>query len=220
MKKVLLILLVLLAIFAFASCKQEPENAEPTPEPEPAIPAEPEYVDPIEEPGVLFVRPAEGATYSQSGKFQFKLDVTFNANEQIDLYAKFSSDITSVAVRQGGGDNAKFKVNGNEAQNLKDLERDENGWYIVSIPAASVIPTSGKTETTPGTPETSWLGLGITAYTNAKERANCFIAIKGLKLNGEYFDITNWDETTCAQTYYTSPSALDIYLTPPAEAEE
>lgn len=217
MKKVLLFLLVLLAIFAFVSCKQEPESAEPEPE----VPAEPEYVDPIEEPGVLFVRPAENATYSQTGKFQFKLDVSFKANEQIDLYAKFSSDITSVAVRQGGGDNAKFKVNGNEAQNLKDLERDKDGWYIVSIPAASVLPTEGadKENNIPGELQTSWLGLGITAYTNAKERANCYIAIKGLKLNGEYFDITDWDETTCAQVYYTSPSALDIYLTPPAEEE-
>ena len=205
MKRLLVILFVLLAVFAFVSCNHEPE---PTSEPEPV---EPEYVDPIEEPGVLFVRPGEGATYSQTGKFQFKLDVTFNANEQIDLYAKFSSDITSVAVRQGGGDNTKFKVNGNDAQNLSDLERDENGWYIISIPAASVTPTSSEEL------QTSWLGLGITAYTNAQERTNCYIALKGLKLNGEYYDITNWDEDTCAQVYYTSPSVLEIYLTPPAE---
>lgn len=205
MKRLLVILFVLLAIFTFVSCNHEPE---PNPEPEPV---EPEYVDPIEEPGVLFVRPGEGATYSQTGKFQFKLDVTFNANEQIDLYAKFSSDITSVAVRQGGGDNTKFKVNGNDAQNLSDLERDENGWYIISIPAASVTPTSS------GELQTSWLGMGITAYTNAQERTNCYIALKGLKLNGEYYDITDWDEETCAQVYYTSPSVLDIYLTPPAE---
>ena len=211
MKKVFIILFVLLAIFAFASCKQDPKNAEPTPEPEPEVPAEPEYVDPIEEPGVLFVRAAEGATYSQAGKFQFKLDVSFNANEQIDLYAKFSSDITSVAVRQGGGDNTKFQVNGQDAQNLKDLERDEDGWYIISIPAESVTPKSS------GELQTSWLGMGITAYTGATERANCFIALKGLKLNGTYFDITNWDETTCAQVYYTSPSALEITLTPSEE---
>lgn len=210
MKKLLLILLVFLAVFALASCKQDPKNEEPTPDP---VPVEPVYVDPIEEPGVLFVRPGEGATYSQDGKFQFKLDVSFNANEQIDLYAKFSSDITSVAVRQGGGDNTKFQVNGKDAQNLKDLERDENGWYIISIPAESVTPKSS------GELQTSWLGMGITAYTNAKERTNCFIALKGLKLNGEYYDITSWDEETCAQVYYTSPSVLDIYLTPPAEEE-
>ena len=210
MKKVLFILLIFLTIFAFASCKQEPENAEPEPDP---VPVEPEYVDPIEEPGVLFVRPGEGATYSQPGKFQFKLDVSFNANEQIDLYAKFSSDITSVAVRQGGGDNTKFQVNGKDAQNLSDLERDKDGWYIISIPAASVTPTNSKE------PQSSWLGMGITAYTNASERTNCYIALKGLKLNGEYFDITMWDEESCAQVYYTSPSVLDVYLTPPAEEE-
>ena len=205
-----------MAIFAFASCKQEPENAEPEPEP---IPVEPEYVDPIEEPGVLFVRAGEDATYSQAGKFQFKLDVQFNANEAIALYAKFSSDITSVAVRQGGGDNVKFQVNGKDDQNLKDLERDENGWYIITIPAASVTPTSGadKNNNIPGVPQTSWIGLGITAYTNAKERANCFIALKGLKLGDQYFDITNWNEESCAQVYYTSPSVLEVYLTPPAE---
>ena len=210
MRKVLFILLVILAIFAFASCKQDPKNAEPEPESEP-IPVEPEYVDPIEEPGVLFVRAGEGATYSQAGKFQFKLDVSFNANEAIALYAKFSSDITSVAVRQGGGDNTKFKVNGNEAQNLKDLERDKDGWYIITIPAESVTPTNSSEL------QTSWIGMGITAYTNATERANCFIALKGLKLGDEYFDITEWNEETCAQVYYTSPSLLEIYLTPPAE---
>ena len=87
----------------------------------------------------------------------------------------------------------------------------QTGCIIISIPAASVTPMSSSE------PQTSWLGLGITAYTGAEERANCFIALKGLKLNGTYFDITNWDEETCAQPYYTSPSALEIYLTPSDE---
>lgn len=207
MKKLLVILFVLIAIFAFASCKQDPKNEEPTPAPEPETPGEPEEVDPITEAGVLFVRPAEGATYSQTGKFQFKLDVSFNANEAIALYAKFSSDITSVAVRQGGGDNTKFKVNGVEAVPLDDYEQDEDGWYIIAIPAESVTPNSG------GAAVDSWLGLGITAYTSAVERANCFIALKGLKLGDEYFDITMWDEEDCAQPYYTSPDKLDVTLT-------
>ena len=206
MKKLLVILFVLIAIFAFASCKQEPEKAEPTPEPEPSAPAEPPAVEPITETGVLFVRPGEGATYSQAGKFQFKLDVLFNANEAIALYAKFSSDITSVAIRQGGGDNTKFKVNGVDAVPLEDYEQDEDGWYIISIPAESVTPTDG------GAVD-SWLGLGITAYTSAVERTNCFIALKGLKLGENYFDITEWDEEDCAQPYYTSPSVLDVTLT-------
>ena len=222
MKKVLLILLVLLAIFAFASCKQDPKQEEnQTPEEE-QIPADPVYVDPIEEPGVLFVRPAEGATFSQSGKFQFQLDVIFNAEEQIDLYAKFSTDITSVAVRQGGGDNAKFQVNGSDDQALSSLERDKDGWYIISIPAASVKPTTGadKTNNIPGTIASPWTGLGITAYTKANDRTNCYVALKGLKLDGQYFDITEWDENTCVQVYYTSPSALEVFLTMPTEPTE
>jgi len=207
MKKLFVVLFVLIAIFAFASCKQDPKNEEPAPEPTPETPAEPEEVDPITEAGVLFVRAGEGATYSQTGKFQFKLDVSFNANEAIALYAKFSTDITSVAVRQGGGDNTKFKVNGVDAVPLEDYEQDEDGWYIISIPAESVTPTDSSAAVD------SWVGLGITAYTSAVERANCFIAIKGLKLGDEYFDITEWDEEDCAQPYYTSPSVLDVTLT-------
>ena len=205
MKKLLVILVIFLTVFALIACKNEPEPQEAAPEEE--EPAEPEYVEPIEEAGVLFVRAAEGATYSQAGKFQFKLDVSFNANESIDLYAKFSSDITSVAVRQGGGDNTKFKVNGVDAVPLTDYEQDEDGWYIISIPAESVTPTDG------GAAQTTWIGLGITAYTSAVERANCFIALKGLRLNGEYFDISFWDENSCAVPYYSSPSALEVYLT-------
>ena len=207
MKKFLVFLFVLIAIFAFASCKQEPEKAEPTPEPEPSAPEEPPAVEPITESGVLFVRPGEGATYSQAGKFQFKLDVQFNANEAIALYAKFSTDITSVAIRQGGGDNTKFKVNGVDAVPLTEYEQDADGWYIISIPAESVTPNDS------GAAVDSWLGLGITAYTEAVERTNCFIALKGLKLGDEYFDITEWDEEDCAQPYYTSPSVLDVTLT-------
>ena len=90
---------------------------------------------------------------------------------------------------------------------MTDYEQDEDGWYIISIPAASVLPADG------GVAVTEWIGLGITAYTAAEERANCFIAIKGLKLNGEYFDITDWDEEDCAQPYYTSPDKLDVTLT-------
>ena len=211
MKRVLFILFVLLVVFAFASCKQDVEEGTKTP-------TEPEYVEPIEEPGVLFVRPAEGASFSQSGKFQFNLNVQYEAGVSITLYAKFSSDIYSVAVRQGEGDNTKFKVNGNDDQQLKNLEK-EDGWYLVYIPAESVTPTEGadKELGIEGTPVDSWIGLGITAYTNATERTNCFVALKGLKFGDDYFDITEWDEDSCAKPYYTSPSALDVYLTMPAE---
>ena len=206
MKKLLVILFVLVAIFAFASCKQEPEKAEPTPEPAPEPAPEP-----ITQPGVLDVRPADTVTtWSQTGKFQFKLDVQFNANEAIALYIKCSDAFETVAIRQGGGDNTKFKVEGVEKLPLAELEKDEDGWYIVNIPAESVTPLSG------GEAQTSWIGLGVTFYgpdgADATKLA-CWAAIKGLKLGDEYFDITEWDEEDCVQNYYDSPSDFKITLT-------
>lgn len=211
MKKLFVFLLIALTVFTFVACKNEPANPEPDPEPAPEPTPDPEPApepaEPIKETGVLFVRPAAGATFSQTGKFQFRLDVQFEKNQSIDLHAKFSADITSVAVRQGGGDNTKFRVNGVEAVPLTDYQQDEDGWYIISIPAESVTPNDG------GQPVDTWIGLGITAYTAAEDRTGCFVALKGLSLNGEYFDITDWDEEDCAQPYYTSPSALDVTLT-------
>ena len=211
MKKIFLILFVLIAIFAFASCKQEPKNAEPTPTPAPE-PAP----DPITQPGVLDVRPAESietwndSNWEQKSKFQFKLDVSFNANESIDLYVKCSEVLDRIAIRQGGGDNTKFKVNEVEKLPLAEFEKDEDGWYIVSIPAESVTPLSG------GEAQTSWVGLGVTFYApdDSDVRAlPCWAALKGLKLGEDYFDITEWDEEDCVQVYYNSPAAFDITLT-------
>ena len=216
MKKFFLFLLIVLTIFAFASCKQDPQPAnEPTPSPEPEPGPEP-----IVEPGVLFVRPAEGCTWDDAedkGKFQFKLaDVQFNANEAIALYAKFSDDVTEVAVRQAGGGNVKFKVNGSEYLQLTDLETDEEGWYIISIPAESVVPTA----TSGGAAVDVWTGLGISVHLPDETKNNCFVAFKGLKLGDEYFDVNDWDEEDCAQPYYNKPSELDITLTlPESDAE-
>ena len=208
MKKLFLLLLIMLTVFTFAACKNDPATPEPEPAPEPAPEPDPTPAEPIKETGVLFVRPAEGATFSQDGKFQFKLDVQFNANESIALRAKFSADITSVAVRQGGGKNTKFKVNGVEAVPLTEYQQDEDGWYIISIPAESVTPNDEG-----GNPVDTWIGLGITVYTAATDRTGCFVALKGLSLNGEYFDITDWDEEDCAQPYYNVPDKLDVTLT-------
>ena len=211
MKKLLVILMCLMTVFVIASCKQDPKNAEPTPAPEPAPAPEP-----ITQPGVLDVRPAESietwndSNWEQKSKFQFKLDVSFNANESIDLYVKCSEVFDRIAIRQGGGDNTKFKVNEVEKLPLSEFEKDEDGWYIVSIPAESVTPLSG------GKPQTSWVGLGVTFYApdDSDVRAlPCWAALRGLKLGEEYFDITEWDEEDCVQVYYSSPSAFDITLT-------
>ena len=217
MKKLLVILFVLITIFAFASCKQDPKEAEPTPEPAPEPAPEP-----ITQPGVLDVRPAASvetwndSNWEQKSKFQFKLDVLFNANESIELYVKCSEVFDRIAIRQGGGDNTKFKVEGVEKLPLADFDKTEDGWYIVSIPAESVTPTSGATQTTPGVLQTSWLGLGVTFYApeDSDVRAlPCWAALRGLKLGEDYFDITEWDEEDCVQVYYSSPAAFDITLT-------
>ena len=211
MKKVLVFLFVLIAIFAFASCKQEPEKAEPTPEPAPEPAPEP-----ITQPGVLDVRPAASvetwndSNWEQKSKFQFKLDVLFNANEAIELYVKCSDVFDRIAIRQGGGDNTKFKVEGVEKLPLSEFAKTEDGWYIVSIPAESVTPLSG------GAAQTSWLGLGVTFYAPDDSDVRplpCWAALRGLKLGDDYFDITEWDEADCVQVYYSSPAAFDITLT-------
>ena len=208
MKRFFLLFLIVLTVFAFIACKNEVAAEKEKDEVKPA--------EPITEPGVLFVRPAADCTWddeTDKGKFQFKLDVEFNANESIDLYAKFAKDVTEVAVRQAFGGNVKFKVNGAEYLQLEDLEQDEDGWYIVSIPAASVLPTDS------GAPVEKWSGLGISVHLPDEKKAGCFIAIKGLKLGDQYFDITDWDEDSCAEPYYGKPSGLDVVLTLPTEQE-
>lgn len=214
MKKFFLFLFVVLTVFALVACKEAPASQEPdptpepSPEPQPEPEPEPEPADPIVESGVLFVRPAEGCNWgTQTGKFQFKLDVSFEAGKSIALHAKFSDDVTSVAVRQGGGDNTKFKVNGLEAITLDQFQQDEDGWYIVEIPAESVTPMDS------ATPVDSWIGLGITVYLPDDKKNGCFVALKGLSFDGEFFDITEWDEEDCAQPYYNVPDKLDIVLT-------
>ena len=205
MKKYVIILLCMLALFAVASCKNDP-SVEPDPAPTP----EPTPAEPIEEAGVLFVKPAKDCTWDDGddeNKFQFRLDVSFKANEAIALYAKFSDDVTEVAIRQALGANTKFKVNGSEYQQLADLEQDEDGWYIVTIPAESVTPTDG------GVLVDEWIGLGISVHLPKATKANGFVAIKGLKLGEDYFDIAEWDENDCAVPYYNKPSKLDVTLT-------
>jgi len=177
-------------------------------EPEPAP-------EPIKQPGVLDVRPAEGVVWTtsnweQQGKFQFKLDVEFNAGEAIALYLKCSDAFETVAVRQAGGDNIKFKVNGSETQVIANLEKTEDGWCIVTIPAESVTPKNS------GNAQTNWIGLGITFYGPSGSNMTtlpCWAAIRGLKLGDDYFDITEWDEDDCVQSFYKSPNEFKITLT-------
>ena len=193
MKKFLVFLLVLLALFAVVSCKSEPaEEPEPTPAP---APAEPEW-----ESGTLVVRPAEGATFSQSGKFQFKMSITYAAGEPIEFKLKCSDDVTGVEAREGGNGDTFFIPKYTE---LSVWEQDDDGWYIISIPGESVVPVADPC-----------LAMGITARLPDTNRSECYIAIKDMKINDVPVDFTVYidDETSLISDYVTSPNNLDVYI--------
>ena len=195
MKKILVILFVLIAIFAFASCKQDPENAEPTPTPAPEPgPTEPEW-----ESGVLRIGPAEETTFSQDGKFQFKMAIEYNAGEPIEFLLKCSDDITGVEVREGGNGDTFFIPKNTP---LTNWEKNDDGWYIISIPAADVIPVGEPAES-----------LGVTARLPNANRASCYIAIKNMKINDVLIDFTEYiEDEEFISPYVTSPEELDVRI--------
>ena len=150
------------------------------------------------EESTLIVKPAEGATFNLNGRLQFVLLQEFNAYESIEFLARFSDDVTGITVRQGWGDNIKFINN----VNLTDLECDEDGWYVISVPASSVLPSES------GYLVDTWIGLGILAYIEDTE--NCFVEIKNLTINGMPVDFSECDEESYVSTYYDIPNHLDV----------
>ena len=193
MKKVFVLFLCLLALFVIVSCKNEP-NKEPEPTPEPT-PVEPDW-----ESGVLVVRPADGATFSQDGKFQFKMAVTYNAGETIAFKLKCTDDVTGVEAREGGNGDTFFIP---KYTALSEWEQDDDGWYIILIPAEDVVPVADPC-----------FSLGITARLPNDNRSNCYVAIKEMKINDVLVDFTTYigDETSLISDYVTSPNNLDIYI--------
>ena len=192
MKKLLVVLLCMLALFAVASCKNDPTPT-PTPEPTPT----PDPPAPSWETGTLVVKPAEECTYSQTGKFQFKLALKFNEDEPIEMLMKVCDDITTITIRDGSA-NTEFitKVP------VDEFEKTDDGWLIIKIPAEKVIPAVSPC-----------LSLGITTYLPDDTRANCFVAIKDMKINDEAVDFLEYaDEDSFVSTYYTSPDALDVTI--------
>ena len=193
MKKLFVLLLCLLALLAVVSGKSEPAQ-EPEPEPTP-VPSEPEW-----ESGTLVVRPAEGATFSQSGKFQFKMAINYSAGEPIEFKLKCSDDITGIEAREGGNGDTFFIPKYTE---LSVWEKDEDGWYIIVIPAESVVPVADPC-----------FSMGITARLPDANRANCYVAIKDMKINDVPVDFTVYvgNETSLISDYVTSPNNLDVYI--------
>lgn len=200
MKKALIIFAVLLAIFAFVSCKNEPEA---TPEPEPA-PADPEFVEPDWESGVIRIMPAEGAesSWEQKGKLQFKMAVSYNAGEPIEFKLKCSDDITGIEIREVGNGDTFFIP---KETPLSNWEKDSDGWYIISVSGSSVVPVAEPC-----------LVLGVTARVPADSptRAFCYVAFKDMRINNVPVDFTLYagSEGSFISSYSSSPSDLDVYI--------
>ncbi len=193
MKKLFVLFLCLLALFAVVSCENEPSK-EPKPTPDPT-PAEPEW-----ESGVLVVSPAEGSTFSQNGKFQFKMAVNYSVGDTIAFKLKCSDDITGVEAREGGNGDTFFIP---QYTALNTWEQDDDGWYIISIPAESVVPVADPC-----------LSLGITARLPNDNRSECYVAIKDMKISDVLVDFTEYvgEETSLISAYVTSPNNLDVYI--------
>ena len=202
MKKVLLVLLVLIAIFAFASCKQEPEEDLKQNESQTSggnqASAEDSKLPPTDS-GVLIVSPGEGATFEQSGKFQFKMAIDYNAGEPIEFLLKCSGDITGVEVREGGNGDTFFIPKNTPISNW---EKNSEGWYVISIPADKVTPAGAASAS-----------LGITTRLPDTNRDKCFVAIKDMKINNELVDFTDYSENTgFISAYSKSPDKLNVVI--------
>ena len=188
MKKVLVFMLCFLAVFAIVSCKNEP-----TPEPTPDPPA-PEW-----KAGDLVVSPGEGATYDQDGKFQFKMAVEYSGGEAIEFRMRCSDAVTKLDVREAGNGDLVFGsviIDGS-------TEKDSDGWYIISIPADSVTPVADPC-----------YGLGLTARLPNEARANCFVAIRNMKIGDEAIDFSAYigEEDALVGSFYGVPDNLNIEI--------
>jgi len=203
MKRVLIILIVLLAVFAFASCKQDPKPAATptTPEPE-AEPTTAEIIAAIEEPeweaGVLRVKSGEDAeNEKQPNKFQFVLNKEVSEGQAIQFKAKFTDNASTLTVRKGDGDYARFISD----TSIEDFPKDDDGWYTVSVSAGDVVASSC---------------IGITMYVEAGTWASSFIAIKDLSIGGAAVDLTLLDEDEDIMPFVSAPSELDVLIVRPA----
>ncbi len=209
MRKVLVILFVLLAVFAFASCKQDPQPAaEATPGSDSGSgsgttePTTAEIIAAIVEPewetGVLRVKSGEDATNEkQPNKFQFVLNKSVTDGQAITFLAKFTENASTLTVRKGDGDYARFISD----TSVESFEKDANGWYIVEVPAADVVAASS---------------IGFTLYVDAGTWASSFIAIKNLTIGGENVDITSLDEDADIMPFVSAPDELDVLIVRPA----
>lgn len=176
MKKLVIFLLCLMAVFAIVSCKQDPEPA-----PEPVV----------ENGGVLTVKPASSeVTWGNTDRFQFLINQEFADGDTVEFLLKLSDSFEKIVPRSG-----------NEALSwpkfatiaLTTLEKDEDGWYIVSVKANDEFEQ-----------------LGITAMLagGAVQDENLFVSIKNLKIGGKLIDFSTYEAETCVAPLVGSPSEV------------
>ena len=202
MKKLFVILLCLLAVLTVVACKNDPSGNNG----KESGPVEPKW-----DAGILLVKPAEDCTWSASQplKFQFKLFQEFYAGESIEIVLKLSDNITSITPRKAGDGDTKWIGELSLYSPSQYLTKDDDGWYVITIPENLV--TLGLVGSDP-VPGDSWDQIGISTNISSEEtRPNTYIAIKEIRLNGEKVAFS--PDPDYVLTWDSKPNGLSVTIT-------
>jgi len=180
MKKVFVCLFVVLALLSAVACKQGLGDSTPV----------------ETDGGTITVKPAEGAVFSQTDRFQFiiLLKDTIKEDDSVSFLLKLSDSFKSILPRSGKSGFAKF-----ESVAIDDsLETNNDGWYLIDVDA---------TENTDS--------LGITAYLSdgIEPDGSLFVSIKNLKIGGKMVDFGALDADSCVAEMVASPNLLKAEIT-------
>ena len=181
MKKLLVVLLCLMAVFAIVSCKQDPKPAD-----EPVV----------EDGGVLTVKPASAeVTWGNTDRFQFLINQDFTEGDTVEFLLKLSDSVEKIVPRSG---NEALSWPKFATLALNTLEKDDDGWYIVSVKANDEFEQ-----------------LGITAMLTggATQDENLFVSIKNLKIGGKLIDFASYDAETCVAPLVNCPDGVTATIT-------
>ncbi len=176
MKKLLVVLLCLVAVFAIVSCKQDPKPAD-----EPVV----------EDGGVLTVKPASSdVTWGNTDRFQFLINQDFADGDDVEFLLKLSDSFEKIVPRSG---NEALSWPKFATLALNTLEKDDDGWYIVSVKANDEFEQ-----------------LGITAMLTggATQDENLFVSIKNLKIGGKLIDFSTYEAETCVEPFVNCPDGV------------
>lgn len=169
-------MLCLVAVFAIVSCKQDPKPAD-----EPVV----------EDGGVLTVKPASAeVTWGNTDRFQFLINQEFADGDTVEFLLKLSDSFASIVPRSGNSELSWPKF---ATLALTALEKDEDGWYIVSVTAND---------------EFEQLGMTAMLASGAVQDENLFISIKNLKIGGKLIDFATYDAESCVAPLVNCPDGV------------